>query len=280
MSVSADVSPVTAAEGPDVSLAGRIADSLLNTLDYFRDLGLLLADFILALLKLKGNEWRYTKNLIIHQIIFSGIDAIYVISVISVIVGGVVMVQLLAFSPGFQADAMLMKIMVGLIIKEIAPIFGALILVGRSGSAITVELGEMKLKRQHEALESMGIGMSQYFNVPRIIGLAVSSIMLNGYFVIMSLFAWLGISLFQKNVKIADMLNLLAGSLSISDVVINAFKGGVLGMTIALVCIHHGMSVRTSATEIPQRASRAIVDSFLFCFAIDALISVAWYLIA
>ncbi len=280
MGVSTDVSPSQAMEQKAPAFSDRIAASVEARVTYFRDIGLLVADFFIALFKLKGHEWRYTKGLIIHQIIFSGIDTIVVISVVSALVGGVVMVQLLSFTPGFQADAILMKIMVGLITKEIAPIFTALILVGRSGSAIAVELGEMKIKRQDEALESMGIGMSQYFHVPRIIGLAVSNVMLNGYFVIMALVSWLGISLFQKNVDMMNMVNLLAGSLSISDVLINAFKGVALGTAIAIVCIHHGMSVKKSATEIPQRTSRAIVDSFLFCFIIDALISVAWYMAA
>jgi phospholipid/cholesterol/gamma-HCH transport system permease protein len=246
---------------------------------YFRDLGFVFLEFCIGIVQLKENQWRYTKKLIIHQIVFSGIDSIYVVSVISMLVGGVVMVQLLSVSPGFQTDAILMKVMVGLITKEIAPIFCSLILVGRSGSAIAVELGEMKIKRHHEALEAMGVNMFHYFNIPRIIGLAVANAMLIGYFVIMTLFSWMFISSFHQNIHLASLLDLLAGSLSLGDVAISAIKGVVLGITIAVVCVYHGGKVEKSATEIPQRTSMAIVDSFLYCFIFDAAVSIGFYVL-
>ncbi|MBI5178966.1 MAG: ABC transporter permease [Nitrospinae bacterium] len=258
----------------------RLIENFLARLAYFRDLGMLVVNFIIALRRLKGNQWNYTKNMIIHQIIFSGVDAIYVVSVISALVGGVVMVQLLAFSPGFQTDAFLMKIMVGLIIKDIAPIFAALILVGRSGSAITVELGQMKLKGLNEALEAMAIDTIQFFHVPRVIGLAVCGMLLNLYFVITALAAWLFISSFQSAVSIREMLILLSGSFTMTEIAICMVKGAALGSAIAFVCLLHGMGVERSATELPQRASRAVVDSFLICFVLDALITVIWYVVS
>ncbi|MBI3581237.1 MAG: ABC transporter permease [Nitrospinae bacterium] len=261
------------------SLAERAVKFTLESAAYFRDLGFVFLEFCVGVVRLKENQWRYTKGLITHQIIFSGIDAIYVVSVISMLVGGVVMVQLLSFSPGFQTDAFLMKVMVGLVIKEIAPIFCSLILVGRSGSAIAVELGEMKVKRHHEALEAMGISMFHYFNIPRIIGLAVANAMLVGYFVVMTLFSWLLISSFHQNIHLAGLLDLLAGSLSLGDVALSAAKGGLMGVIIAVVCVYHGGKVESSATEIPQRTSRAIVDSFLYCFIFDAAVSVGFYVV-
>ena len=277
MNAPAEAQARKAERANTTTAAEWIANQGLSLFEYFRGLTLLFLDFCVGLVMLKGNQRRYTKTLIINQIIFSGVDAIFVCSLISMMVGGVVMVQLLAFSPGFQTDAILMKIMVGLVAKEIAPIFSALILVGRSGSAITVELGEMKIRRQDEALEVMGINMTQYFHIPRIVGLGVSGAILNGYFVMMTLFSWLLISNFQKNVRVADMVNLLAGSLSMADFGVGALKGVMLGITIAVVCLYHGGEVERSATEIPQRTSRAIVDSFLYCFVINAAISFAWY---
>jgi phospholipid/cholesterol/gamma-HCH transport system permease protein len=259
-------------------IMGKVRRKAYETGEHIRELFLIAADFVAALVSLKGSQLNYMRNLIIHQIIFSGVDAISILSVMSLIIGGVVMVQLMSFSPGFQSNPLLMKVMVSLIITELAPVFSALILVGRSGSAITVELGEMKVKRHHEALEYMGIDIAPYFHVPRIIGLAFSAMMLNGYFVIMTLAAWIAISSFDPNVALWGMLDLLGSSVSLDSIILGAIKGAILGMVVGIVCIHHGMEVKSSATEIPQRASKAIMESFLFCFGLDAVISVVWYM--
>lgn len=266
-----------ATSGNTYAVAEWIVRFIVERASYFRDLGFVFLEFCIGVIRLRENQWRYTKNLIIHQIIFSGIDAIAVVSVISMLVGGVVMVQLLAVSPGFQTDAIMMKVMVGLVTKEMAPIFCSLILVGRSGSAIAVELGQMKIKRHHEALEAMGVNTFNYFNLPRIIGLAVANVILNGYFVIMTLFSWIFISSFHPNIHLAGLLDLVAGSISIGDIVINVIKGVFLGVIIAVVCVYHGGKVEISATEIPQRTSKAIVESFLYCFIFNAAVSVGTY---
>lgn len=253
-------------------------ESRLQLFAFWRQLAYLFMEFWMGLRALRGNQRRYVKNLTIHQIIFSGIDAVGVVSVIAVVIGGVVLVQMMTYAPGFQSSAFLMGIVTGLFTKEMAPIFTALILVGRSGSAITVELGTMRVKGHHEALAAMGIDIAQYFYVPRVIGLTVAGILLNGYFVIMTFFSWFIISSFQRGIDMPKMMNLFVDSLHISDLVISVFKGGVLGMTVAIICIHQGINVKKSATEIPQRASRAIVAAFISTFIINMVISLMWYM--
>lgn len=272
---------------PSVGMAGeereltrleRYLDSRLRLFAYWRQLAYLFMEFWLGLRGLRGNHRRYVKNLTIHQIIFSGIDAVGVVSVIAVVIGGVVLVQMMTFAPGFQSSPFLMGIVTSLITRELAPIFTALILVGRSGSAITIELGTMRVKRHHEALAAMGIDIAQYFYVPRVIGLTVAGILLNGYFIIMTFLSWFVISSFQHGIDIPKMTDLFVGSLHISDLFICIFKGGVLGMAVAIICIHQGVNVKNSVTEIPQRASKAIVTAFISTFIISMFISIGWYM--
>lgn len=267
-----------AQEERELTRLERYLDSRLRLFAYWRQLAYLFMEFWLGLRGLRGNHWRYVKNLTIHQVIFSGIDAVGVVSVIAVVIGGVVLVQMMTFAPGFQGSAFLMGIVTSLFTKEIAPIFTALILVGRSGSAITIELGTMRVKGHHEALAAMGIDIAQYFYVPRVIGLTVAGILLNGYFIIMTFFSWFVISSFQHGIDIQKMMLLFVDSLKISDLFISVFKGGVLGMVVAIICIHQGVNVRKSVTEIPQRASRAIVTAFISTFIINMVISVGWYM--
>ena len=255
-----------------------LLDRFLVSLAFLREIAAMFKNFTLSLYTLTGSRWRYTKRVITHQIIFSGVDGLYVVGLISAIVGGVIMVQMVVYSPGFQTDALLMQILITTVITELAPLITAIILVGRSGSAITVELGNMKIKGEDLALSSMGIDIVQYNHIPRVIGLAVSNVILNGYFVIIMIASALFISAFQKSVNMAAMLTLFVDSLRLADIVINIVKGLLLGTTISLVCIYHGLRVTNSSTEIPQQTSRAIVNSMILCFVISGLISLIWYL--
>ncbi len=256
----------------------RYLDGRLRLFAYWRQLAYLFMEFWIGLRALRGNQRRYVKNLTIHQIIFSGIDAVGVVSIIAVVIGGVVLVQMMTFAPGFQSSPFLMGIVSSLLTKEMAPVFTALILVGRSGSAITVELGTMRVKRHHEALAAMGIDIAQYFYVPRVIGLTVAGILLNGYFAIMTFFSWFIISSFQRGIDMQRMMNLFVDSLHASDLFISVLKGGVLGMAVAIICIHQGSNVKKSVTEIPQRTSKAIVTAFISTFIINMVISLVWYM--
>lgn len=247
---------------------------------FVRDIFAMFFNFVISLILLKGNQWKYTKRVIIHQLIFSGIDALYVLGITAAIVGGVVMVQVFSYSTAFQTDILLMQILVSLIIKELAPILTALILVGRSGSAITVELGSMKIKRHHEALESMGIDLYQYFHLPRVIGLAVSTVVLTGYFIIITLISAVFISLFKEDLNMWTLFTMFTDSVLLSDVLICILKGFILGTIIALICIYNGLQVKASATEIPQRTSEAVVTSFRMCWIVNGAISFIWYAIS
>ena len=267
-----------AAQSGELTFLEGLLDKFLGSLAFLRDITSMFTNFAAALYTLKRSRWQYTKSIIFHQIVFSGVDALYVVGLISAILGGVVMVQMVAYSPGFQADKLLMQILVTTVITELAPLITTLILVGRSGSAITVEMGSMKIKGDHLALTSMGIDITQYSHLPRVIGLAVSNVILNLYFVLIMLTSALLLSAFQKSVNVADMLSLFIDSLRLSDMMINVLKGALLGTTVALVCIYHGQKVENAATEIPQQTSRAIVNSMVLCFAISAVISLIWYL--
>ncbi len=253
-------------------------NSRLQQLAFWRQLAYLFMEFWMGLRALRGNQRRYVKNLTIHQIIFSGIDAVGVVSTVAVVIGGVVLVQMMAYAPGFQGSPFLMDIITSLFTNEIAPVFTALILVGRSGSAIVVELGTMRVKGHHEALASMGIDIAQYFYVPRVIGLTVAGILLNGYFIIMTFFSWFIISSFQRGIDMPKMINLFVDSLHAGDVFISVFKGSVLGITVGIICIHQGVNVKKSVTEIPQRTSKAIVTAFIATFVINIIISLGWYI--
>lgn len=243
---------------------------------FLRDISSIFKSFCIALCFLKGNQWKYTKKIIIQQIIFSGTDALFIIAMIAMLTGGIVMVQILSYSSIFQLDELFILILVSFLITEISPLLVGLILIGRSGSAITLELGQNKIRRHFEALEAMGIDIFQYTHIPRIIGFVVSSIILNAYFILITLISAFSVFTLLENATISYLSFMIIDSVKLPDVFICIIKGGIMGLATVLISISHGTKIQGSSTEIPLLTSKSIIASFGVCFLISGLISIIY----
>jgi ABC-type transporter Mla maintaining outer membrane lipid asymmetry permease subunit MlaE len=67
-------------------------------------------------------------------------------------------------------------------------------------------------------------------------------------------------------------------ALSFTDVLLTALKGTVFGAAVAAVCCHHGLSVESSFTEVPQQTTKAMINSFVLCLLLDVCITIPVYL--
>ncbi len=266
-------------EGTD-GLLEQVAAGLIAVGRFYLQLLSIFIGFAAAAIQIKGSQWKFVKNILTHQIIFSGVDAFFVVGSISAMVGGVLMIQLISFSSAFATDKMMMELLVSVIIRELAPLLTTLILIARSASAITIELGTMRLKHHDEILDSMGISIVKYFHMPRILGLTISNVALSFYFVLVTLASAMAISIFRENVSIESLLIDFVASLTLTDLLLCGIKSALLGLTIALVCIYHGLSVEKSSTELPQQTSAALVNSYLLCYKFNMIMSITYYLLA
>ena len=66
-------------------------------------------------------------------------------------------------------------------------------------------------------------------------------------------------------------------ALSIADVAITVVKSALFGLTIAMICCHHGLAVVGSSTEVPQQNSRAMLNTVAACLVVDIIVSVGFY---
>jgi ABC-type transporter Mla maintaining outer membrane lipid asymmetry permease subunit MlaE len=67
-------------------------------------------------------------------------------------------------------------------------------------------------------------------------------------------------------------------ALSAADLLAGFLKSLIFGVLIALTCTYYGLTVRYSSIEVPQAATRGVVSAMMFCFAVNALLTVLFYL--
>ncbi|HUX22707.1 MAG TPA: ABC transporter permease, partial [Spirochaetia bacterium] len=116
------------------------------------------------------------------QILFTGVEAVGVVSVLALALGAVIIIQGLSLLPQFGQGRLVYSILVTVITRELGPILTAFIIIARSGTAIATELGNMVVSHEIEAYVSVGVNPISYLVVPRFIGVTLSLLLLNLYF--------------------------------------------------------------------------------------------------
>ncbi|MGH8371221.1 MAG: ABC transporter permease [Gammaproteobacteria bacterium] len=217
---------------------------------------------------------RATRQSLTSQIIFTGVDALPVITLLALAVGFSITSQLLTLAQALGSERDVGSLLIGIVGVELSSLLTAIVLIGRSGSAIAVDTGYMKLHGEVEALELLGINVREFFVTPRIVGAAIAQVTLAVYFAAIALFGGVFLNGLLFHLVTAHQLKHLAESLQPAQVLIFILKNLLFGIIISGTACFHGLRVRNSPTELPQHTQRAIVTSLVLVFVVDGLLAV------
>ena len=218
---------------------------------------------------------RATLQNIYGQVIFTGLDALPLITFLGLAVGLSITSQLLKLGQTIGGEQDVGSLLVNIVGSELSSLLTAIVLIGRSGSAIAVDLGGMNLRGEVEGLELLGINVNEFFVTPRIIGAAISQFVLAVYFAGVALFGGVFImAVMGVSGTSLHQLKRMAESVDPQLIAVFAMKNLLFGIIIAGTACYHGFRVRRSPTELPQQTQRAIVMSLVLVFAADGLLAV------
>ncbi len=211
----------------------------------------------------------------VAQIIFTGVDALPTISFLGLATGFIFTFRLISLSNTLGGTDDISNLLITVICLSVGPFLAAIIIISRTGSAIVVDLGNMKLHGEIEALENMGININDYLVAPRIISTAISQLAITVYFTVIALLSGILISTVLINPSYIGFIAKVSDSFTPYLMSIFIVKNLIFGYVIATVACYNGLRVQNSATEVPQRTTASIVQSLSFVFVIDSLLTFA-----
>lgn len=234
----------------------------------------LLANAIAGIFTFRRGARRYLRLLTIQQIYFTAVQSLLLLAFVGVMLGILTMLPLYAFR--VSDVGILSDIMNVVLFHQVAPLVTALVVIGRSGTAITAELGELQANQTIETLITQGIEPHQFLVLPRIVGVTFSLFVLTFW---TNAAAVVGAAYFSQiyheipfQVFVATTLN----GLQAVDLVAGLFLVFFFGITIALV--HSSFGFRAySQLDIARQLPRAFVVSASCCVLITVLVSVVLY---
>ena len=205
-----------------------------------------------------------------RQLFFTGVEALGIVAVFGLLSGALVITQITSLVGG--DSALTVKILIWTVVREVGPLFAAII-IARSSAAIASELALMKTRNEMTSLTRMRISPQDYLVVPRIAGVTLAVLALTIYFQIVAIGGGLAISAMFQNVSYLDQVGRFLQTVKLSEFAVVAFKGCLFGLAISTISCYNGMQAQPSVTEVPKVAIRAVLQSLLFVFTLDALIA-------
>ncbi len=214
------------------------------------------------------------------QILAIGVEPLWFVGAVAVFVGISVVVQLTFWVGEAGQSQLLGPLLVAVVARELGPVLINLVVIVRSGSAMTTELGILKLNGDVRALEAQNGDPFLQLVIPRVLGTVVSTFCLTIVFILVAfvsgyLFAaWTGkgsrdLLLFADTVSRAvqpkDVFNVLAKSI-------------VPALFASTSCCVGGLGVGGSVAQIPQATQRALTRSVAGLFVISSVVSLLTYL--
>ena len=209
----------------------------------------------------------------VAQVIFTGVDALPTITLLGLATGIIFTFRLVSISNTLGGTEDIINLLVTVICLSAAPFLAAIIIISRTGSAMVVDLGNMKLHGEIEALENLGININDYLIAPRIISTAISQLAITVYFTVIALISGILISAYTISPDHIDLIMKISNAFTPYLMSIFVVKNLIFGYVIATVACYNGLRVRGSATEVPQRTTASIVQSLTFVFVIDSILT-------
>lgn len=217
-------------------------------------------------------------RVLILQILFTGVEALGIISLIALAMGAVIIVQGISILPQFGQGQLIYSILIAVIVRELGPVITAFIVTARSGTAIATELGGMVVSHQVEAYVSIGINPISYLVVPRFLGVVISLTVLTVYFIVVGLFGAFFVSQLLQPIRFDEYFGNLMGTLTTVDIVSSLLKSLVFGAIISIVSTYQGFNVKVASYEVPVIVIKAVGQGFALVVIADALLTLLFRL--
>ena len=252
-----------------------------GTLNFLNRITSLLAVvFTLLRLAAKRRSWTsVVRSVFARQILFTGVEAIKFLGLIAIMAGISIVVQANMWLSNAGQTDLLGPILVTVIIREIAPLFTNLIVIARSGTAVSAELANMRVNKEIELLELQGIDPLLYLVMPRVLGISISVFCLTIFFILFSLASGyiFGLLIPEFNLDFDHFTRQILNALKTGDLFNLFSKSLLISFLTSLICCMQGLGIRGYITEVPQACTKAMEKSMGILFVFSALISVLTY---
>ena len=208
-------------------------------------------------------------KLLLRQIRFFGNKSLLVILLTGAFTGMVLALQLFHILRKFGSVGLLGPGIALSLIRELGPVLCALMITGRAGSALTAEIGMMRISEQIDALTAMALNPVRYLIVPNIVAAIIVFPLLTCIYDVIGIYGGYLVGVKILGISSGTYYSLMKGYLDIKDVLIGLYKSISFGIIVSWVCCYKGFYTGYGAVGVSKSTTEAVVMSSILILVWD-----------
>jgi phospholipid/cholesterol/gamma-HCH transport system permease protein len=273
MSMIPKVRPVLEAVRETPGLVERVGDALYNV----RDRGLQLLRLIRETVRqgtavLFGGR-RMPAGAFVHHSVTMGVDALFIVGLLSFLMGMTLAFQGAAQLSRFGAGVYVVDLIGLSMVREFAPLMTAIILSGRAGAAIAAELGTMRAGAEIDALQAMGISPVRFLVLPRLTALTVTLPALTLLAMLIGVGGGMLVAAFTLDMSPPIFAARIAQRVDLGDFLHGLGKSLIFAWIIGVTGTFFGMNTPGNASAVGAATTRTVVVCVFCILFVDATIA-------
>ena len=247
-----------------------VMQALGQVRDFMVLMGQLLLDFLRLLRAPHWGPWRdFSGHL--YRI---GAQALPITALVGFLIGVVLAYLMSQVLRQFGAEIFIVNILGLALIRELGPLLGAVLIAGRSGSAITAQIGVMRVTEELDAMRVLGIPAGFRLVLPRALALAIAMPLIAVWTTLAALVGGMLAADITLGITPSYFLEALPKVVRVSNLWLACAKSVVFGVSIALIACHYGLRVKPNTESLGQGTTASVVASITAVILIDALFAV------
>ncbi|MGM9991487.1 MAG: MlaE family ABC transporter permease [Candidatus Bruticola sp.] len=251
-----------------VSFFEYIGSMVLEVLNYLGSLFMLLIECLLSIAK---GTIRF--GLAVQQMAFLGVDSLVIVVLTTTSAGMVIALQLAHIAVQYGVVSVVGGGVAIAMARELAPMLTAVVVAGRAGSAITAEIGTMKVTEQISALKCMAVSPIRYLVVPRLVALVTMMPVLALFSLTFGTLGGAVIAYQSADIPYEIFWDSIQRLMVLSDVSYGLLKSIVFGFEIALIACYQGLNTGRGAAGVGISTTSSVVYATIFIFISNYLMS-------
>ena len=205
----------------------------------------------------------------IDRVDYIGFRSLLIILLTGAFTGMVLGLQIFFTLSRFGSEAFLGPAVALSLIRELGPVLAALMVTGRAGSALTAEIGIMRITEQIDALTVMALSPFRYLVAPSILAGVVTFPLMTALFDVVGIFGGYLVGVELLGLSEGTYFGEMATFVDLHDIMTGFWKSLAFGIVVTWVCTYKGFHVGHGAQGVARATTQAVVLSSVLILVVD-----------
>ena len=235
---------------------------------------LLLGQVSLAFVDAVRHPSRMPWKEISANIYRTGAQALAITALVGFLIGVVLSYLSAQQLKAYGAGIFIVNLLGMAVIRELGPVLAAIIVAGRSGSAMTAQLGVMRVTEEIDAMTVMGIPYTLRLVLPRIIALSISLPLIVLWTNAIALLGGMVAARYELDISLTYFIAELPNAVPVANLWLGLGKGMAFGALIALLACHFGLRIEPNTESLGVGTTNSVVAAITVVIIVDAIFAI------